>query len=169
MEIKIRKATIEDVPDIARVHIRSWQAAYRGIVSDKFLNNISVEERIDTWKKRVADKNIKVLVAVTDRRLAGWASLGKPRDTAPAGWAEIWNIYLDPDFYRMGIGTRLMKSAVAELRRKKFTSAYLWVIEENTNARAFYEKLGYQADGTQKMIDWAGQNFVELRYSKNLV
>ena len=36
MERAIREATVEDALSIARIHVRSWQAAYRGIVDDDY-------------------------------------------------------------------------------------------------------------------------------------
>ena len=41
----IRKATKADAHDIATVLTLSWKSAYRGIMTDDFLDNLSVEKR----------------------------------------------------------------------------------------------------------------------------
>lgn len=47
----IRQATIYDASAITRVHVDSWRSTYGGIVSDKYLNNLSYEERTKRWKR----------------------------------------------------------------------------------------------------------------------
>jgi hypothetical protein len=36
----IRAARMEDVPQIAAVHVRSWQAAYRGLLPQAYLDGL---------------------------------------------------------------------------------------------------------------------------------
>ena len=42
--IKIRKAVPEDANDYAACVISCWQSAYRGIVPDDYLNNMSAKK-----------------------------------------------------------------------------------------------------------------------------
>ena len=51
MSTAIRKAEIEDCRDLGRIHSESWKAAYKGIISDSFLDKITAESR----EKRFAD------------------------------------------------------------------------------------------------------------------
>jgi hypothetical protein len=44
--MRIRQATIDDVPGIAHVHVASWKSTYKGIISDEYLSKLSVESRI---------------------------------------------------------------------------------------------------------------------------
>ena len=46
MEFRIRKITKSDANDVAVVHVRSWQSAYRGIISDSFLDSMSIEKQM---------------------------------------------------------------------------------------------------------------------------
>ena len=43
--IKIREPSKNDARSLAEVHVRSWQAAYKGQVPNDFLDNLSVERR----------------------------------------------------------------------------------------------------------------------------
>ena len=45
----IRDAELRDARGIAEVHVRSWQAAYAGIVPDEDLARLSVDQREQFW------------------------------------------------------------------------------------------------------------------------
>ncbi|RIK29290.1 MAG: histone acetyltransferase [Anaerolineae bacterium] len=54
----------------------------------------------------------------------------------------IDQLYVDPDFWRQGIGERLLAHA------RKLSPAHVWLytLQINVNARAFYEKNGFVAE-----------------------
>ncbi len=71
----IRDARAEDAEDIAGVHVRSWQAAYRGLIDQSVLDGLSVDERAAGWRRILAEPlptSLGTLVAVRDDRLIGW-------------------------------------------------------------------------------------------------
>jgi hypothetical protein len=45
----IRDAELRDARGIAEVHVRSWQAAYVGIIADEELAELSVDQREQFW------------------------------------------------------------------------------------------------------------------------
>ena len=49
-EVTIRVATEGDAAGIARVHVRSWQEAYAGIVPDAYLASLDADERTAQWR-----------------------------------------------------------------------------------------------------------------------
>lgn len=59
-----------------------------------------------------------------------------------------------------------MDDAVSLLHYDGFTSITLWVLQENSRTRAFYEQAGFSHDGTAKVIEIDGKELVELRYRK---
>ena len=76
MTIHVRAATSVDAPAIARINVDSWLAAYRGIVSDRFLSRISTSARERAWRERIlGDKTRVTLVAERDRELVGYCGL----------------------------------------------------------------------------------------------
>jgi len=40
----IREATHNDIPALAKVHVDTWRTAYRGIMPDEYLANLSYEQ-----------------------------------------------------------------------------------------------------------------------------
>ena len=81
------------------------------------------------------------------------------------GTAEIVAIYVDPDHWYGGTGTRLLDRAATEIATLGFVRTTLWVLEKNTSAIRFYAKHGFQPDACPAMtIDMGGTPLQELRY-----
>jgi len=70
-----------DAAAIARIQVRAWQDGYRGIVSDAFLDGLSVGEVEETWRGLLdptAEDPPFVAVALDDGRPAGYAVVRCP-------------------------------------------------------------------------------------------
>lgn len=148
----IREAEPKDARAIAEVHVRSWQAAYRGQLTDDYLDGLSVEERLEQHRRSLEEPRAgwRTWVSDDDGRVAGFAVTG-PSEDADAGssTAEMYAIYLEPDGVGTGLGRRLFQHAVADLRQRGFTAATLWVLATNERARRFYEVAGWRPDGAE--------------------
>lgn len=74
----------------------------------------------------------RTVVAHVAGRIAGYATVGARRDAdATPAVGELAGLYVDPPAQGAGVGTVLLADAVARLRGGGFTSATLWVFEEN--------------------------------------
>jgi ribosomal protein S18 acetylase RimI-like enzyme len=154
VEIVVRHARLQDAPSIARIHVEAWRAAYRGLVPDEVLDGLSVKQREQLWRQMLAaDKGRLVFVAGGGDEIAGFCGAVTPaRGTdAGEGIAEIGAIYVSPCCWRTGLGRALMEAAVAELRAGGWRSLQLWVLAGNDRAKQFYERLGFEADGAEKL------------------
>jgi GNAT superfamily N-acetyltransferase len=151
----VRSATTDDGAAIALVHVRSWQEAYRGQLPAELLDSLSIEQRTRWWAEGWWSQNLarrRLLVAEEANDVRGFAAIGPSRDddaTAPTG--EVYAIYVDPGAWGQGLGRRLMKRALYELRAANFAEATLWVLESNRRARRFYEIGGWQDDGRRRI------------------
>jgi len=163
--IQVRPATLDDVDDVARIHVRSWQHAYRGQLPDAVLDALDVAQRAALWRADVGAAASTLLLAVLDARTIGFCSLAPSRDPdAAPGTAEVVAIYVDPDHYGAGAGTALLTTALAEARRRRDHALTLWVLDTNQLARRFYERCGLRWDGTSKNVQRPGYTLTELRY-----
>ncbi len=173
----IRRATPGDVIAVATVHVRSWQAAYRGLMPDEVLDGLSVERRADMWRSilQTGLAGHVVLVAETDGArqggdaLCGFVHVGPARD-ADLGLdtAELSSIYLLPEAWGCGSGRALMAGAVEAMREAGYASAVLWVLVGNERARRFYEIAGWSCDGTEKSERFGSATLTETRYRRSL-
>ena len=169
MPVEIREATVEDAEAIATVHVISWQSAYRGIMSEKFLSELSVEARSNMWQKSLRAGKPRVLVAYADEAIVGWIAFGACRDAdKDSAWAEVEALYVLPEFWSKGIGKRLSNSARQLLRSAGYSFVALWVLSENHHARAFYERICFTHDDSNKVISICGLSLTEIRYHCSL-
>lgn len=170
----IRTATREDAAAIAAVHVRSWQVAYRGLLPDALLQNLSVERRTRWWGEgwwTRDPEHRQLLVAEAGGAILGFAALGPSRgEDATAASGEVYAIYVDPDAWGRGIGRRLMERASDNLSSAGFADATLWVLESNQRARRFYEVGGWQTDGGRRTerLQEGGVDALEVRYRRSV-
>ncbi len=142
-ELRFRAACPGDAHAIAGLHADSWQRHYRGAYSDAFLDNDVAGYLLPLWTERLAVPNPQActILAERDGAVVGLAHtlLG-----ADATWgAFIDNLHVAHGLKRYGIGTRLLAlTGQAVLDWSPSSGLYLWVLEQNTDARAFYAARG---------------------------
>ena len=167
--VTVRAATIDDTEAIARVHARSWQAAYRGIVGDDFLDGLSDQVWVDRWRTIFTEpkEGARTLVQDEAGEVTGFARIGPVRDPDPPGpgWDEVYAIYLDPGSWGRGAGSDLMV-ATLDTVADDVPGVSLWVLRDNTRARTFYERHGFEVDGVAQEITIDGRPVAEVRYRR---
>jgi GNAT superfamily N-acetyltransferase len=175
--VLIRRGTPDDVTALATVHVRSWQAAYRGFMPDEVLDGLSVERRAVMWRAILQSglPGHAVLVTQGDGEgpdgsaLCGFAHVGPARDAdLGAETAELTSLYLLPEVWGRGAGRALMAGAVDAMREAGYVSAVLWVLVTNERARRFYEIAGWSCDGTEKSELFGPATLTETRYRRLL-
>jgi ribosomal protein S18 acetylase RimI-like enzyme len=84
--------------------------------------------------------------------------------------AELYGIYLLPEYWSMGYGKQLYRATETRIRQNLVENLVLWVFKNNTRARSFYEAVGYRLEsGKQKEARFAGATTaMEVRYRKPL-
>jgi GNAT superfamily N-acetyltransferase len=158
---------------IAVVHVRSWQAAYRGLIPQDYLDGLDPASRRAQWDRVLARggwPRAGVLVAEVDEQVAGFAALGPARDEGedPAQVAEIAAIYLAPEAWGTGGGRQLMGASLEALVLAGYRQVILWVLDSNERARRFYVANGWQPDGAAKVDARLGFPLAEVRYRRLL-
>lgn len=173
----IRAARAADAAQIALVHVRSWQGAYRGLLPQAYLDELDPAQRVGLWERVLAEADAGpgagragVMVADAGGKLLGFASFSPSRDDDADRdrVGEITAIYLLPDAWVKGIGRRLMGAAIGCLVQAGFSEATLWVLDANARARRFYEAGGWFADGAETLDASRGFPITEVRYRRRL-
>lgn len=162
-----REATADDSPGIAGVHIASWRAAYAGLLPADFLASLNVEKRAEGWRKILADPSGTSYVAASEAGLLGFVHVCPSRDEdEPAGRVgEVTAIYLSPDAWDQGWGSKLLDRGLAKLSAIGMQEATLWVLERNDRACRFYERKQFAPDGKAKVHH---TGLKEVRYRRAL-
>jgi L-amino acid N-acyltransferase YncA len=161
--IEIRLATVDDADAIAETHVASWKATYRGIVPQDYLDSLSVQQRADRWRSSlIAPSAMNIYVADLGGAICGFASGGPARAEIPGFSGELYAIYLHPDAFLRGIGSRLFRAITEDLQFSGHRSMYVWVLADNPS-RGFYERLGGKPL-TAANIEIGGKTLVEVSY-----
>lgn len=160
--MNIRTVTPEDdFGKIAAIYAASWQAAYRGIVPQDYLDSLTGGAY---WREKLAARTYPALVLVEKGAYLGTSSYSPAREESMAGWGEVISLYLLPEAWGKGWGKALLEEAARQLRTMGLAKIYLWVLEENHRARRFYEGQGFSPWGDGIELEIGGKGLRELRY-----
>jgi GNAT superfamily N-acetyltransferase len=145
----IRPATDADVLPMAQVHIVSWRETYPGMLPEPMLARMSIADEAIRWQRMLdhprAWGGAIAFVAEQDGSVVGYGSCGEQR-TEPLrdrGFTgEVGELYVLRGAQRQGAGSGLMKAMAGALLERGHRAMSLWVLEQNADARRFYESLG---------------------------
>ena len=145
----IRRATSADAETVGRIHVESWNVAYRGIMPDDVIARTDLAYRTAFWAERIADQEWPVYLIEEQGEAVAFCQMIPTKDSdddATRVW-HITSLHVLPRLRGRGYGHKLIEHVCAEFQRRGFAEVTLWVLEENRNARDFYETHGFHLDG----------------------
>jgi putative acetyltransferase len=152
----LRSGRPDDAETLYAIHRESVLTAYAHIFPpDRY--TFPDDEMRAHWVEQLADGEANTVVAERDGRAIGFVVVSP-------GWLR--NIFVVPSEWGRGAGSMLHDNAV-ELLRAEGAGAHLWVLEQNDQARAFYEHRGWRHDGERQPSDYPPHPPV-LRYTLDL-
>lgn len=144
--------SLEDVPALARIHVRGWEIAYAHLISgDEWFGQEAINRRIEHWTHwltpgtRAADEGVYRVGRDAEGVVIGLAATWPPRDAQPVRPRELSVLYLDENWLGTGVARALTEDIL------EGGPASVWVAEDNPRARRFYEKLGFTPDGATQV------------------
>lgn len=147
----IRKANLNDVKGIAKVHVESWRTTYKGLMPQPYLDALSTEKREEIWVNNLSNSDYDVFVAENDQgEIIGFTSAGKRETTHETDTTDLTTLYLLEPYHGQSIGKSLLKAVVEAIKERGFKKINVEVIHEN-KTRLFYEKYGAQYKKTVKI------------------
>lgn len=141
MTIDIRRAEPGDAEEIASIHHAAWQGAYAGIIPHRALTAM-INRRGESWWAGAIRRAASVLVVEVGGKVAGYATIGRNRSRDLVQEGEIYELYVQPEYQGIGLGTRLFQAARERLGSHGLKGLVVWALEDNTNATAFYHGAG---------------------------
>ena len=144
---QFRLADPADAEAVANLHAESWRRYYRGAYSDAFLDGDVFADRLAVWTDLLREPNPRrCTILAEDGSLVGFAHT--VFDDDPTWGALLDNLHVADGHKRRGIASRLLAlTAEALIARSERTGLYLWVLEQNVDAQAFYEARGGRCVG----------------------
>src|SRR5580698_6635102 len=131
----LQPARPEDAIAVARVHVRSWQAAYRNLLPGEYLDQLRPEDRAQKYDF-ANDDPLKphTILAIEDGVIHGFVTTAPSREPELTTYGELCALYVDPEQWGHGIGVSLVSAARAHLIQAGFQHAILWVLAGNARA-----------------------------------
>lgn len=152
-----------DARELAALHMQVWRDTYAGMLSQEYLDGMQLEPRIAHWRKLIGVASARESEAggvvdgvlfrsrlarhVSTGRIAGFCQVGGARDDDALIPQELGALNVLRDFHGSGVARQLVEGTLGD------RSAYLWVVDENLRAQAFYTKIGFALDGGRKRDD----------------
>ncbi|RVT95669.1 GNAT family N-acetyltransferase [Rhodovarius crocodyli] len=166
----LRQAVPGDAEALGILHVAAWRETYAGLLPDALLAGLSARQRGAMWAGMLGDpaahNMIEAFVAEDAGALVGFASWCRQRDVGlrQLGFGgEIGAIYLLRSHQAQGLGRALMRLLAQAMAARAIPAAALWVLRENTGARAFYETLGGEPVA-ERQERHAGALLTEIAY-----
>ena len=187
--LTIRPATPNDAQAVARIRVQGWRFAYQGLISQDYLDSLSVAE--DTERMRgylsqlpqnsLPSRSASVqgssdgekrsfMLAVRGDAVLGFCrfsaapnKIDRAERAVPGGTmnGRLHSLYIDPDSLGQSIGHTLMNHALSTFAAWGCERATLWVLEGNSRAISFYERQGWRCTGATKVDQSFGLCLVE--------
>lgn len=164
--VEYRPAQLNDAEIVALLHARSWRMNFRGDFADAFLDGDLPGERLGVWHQRLADppRNQFVQLALHGTDLLGFVCAYGAHD--PQWGSFIDNLHVADSAKGSGIGSCLMRQAGAWLASLHANlGVYLLVLESNSRARRFYERLGAKNEEVSTTRTHGGAVVRSCRYT----
>ena len=136
MAIIIREAKSEDLARIAEIEVFNYRLNFYHIFQDDtfYFQEMQVLNVINENKKRLG-------------QLWVYDDNGIVKGFMWVDSQQIKKLFVEPVLQSRGIGSKLLEYAV-----DKLGATYLWALEKNTRAIAFYKRHGFQTT-EEKMLE----------------
>jgi len=163
----IRKANTSDAPIIADIIITSWRTSYCSMIPQKYLDNLSVEQKTISIQNKMLVPNWQdfFLISIAQQEI-GTVKL-RYDQTKGNAVGEIAGFYFLPNHTRQGYGTKTIQYLEQHLVRNGISCSFLWILSENIPSINFVEKNGYTYIGETKTIEIVKSQTLK-KYSKAL-
>ena len=142
-DVMIRPIKEPDVSEIYAVALAAWRYTYRNIFDEQFIehfvNQNYAPERLLSLFPLLQIGTIYFNVAEHNSNIVGFCNIGIDRQMA-----ELYRIYLLPDYIGQGLGRRLLERGEEFLREHGVNNYYCFVHKDNELGKRFYARSGFQ-------------------------
>jgi GNAT superfamily N-acetyltransferase len=150
MSVSYRNATVGDAEALSALGTATFIDTFGHLYQPDDLKVFLQNHSIDAWARELADPAFAVRVADLDGVMVGYAKLGPPHlPFEPRGEAaELRQLYVLEEMKGQGVARTLIEWVIDRARDRRADHLYLSVFTENHRARRFYEKYGFEPEGT---------------------
>src|SRR5258708_61160 len=142
----LRPAEPADAIAVARVHVRSWQTAYRTLLPDDYLDQLRPEDRAQRYDFANPDPlKPRTIVATEDGLIFGFVTTAPAREPDLPDHGELCALHVLPEQWRGGMVMAIVSAARARLLELGFRKAVLWVLACHVRPGRVFRLVGCEA------------------------
>lgn len=148
----VRAATAQDVPGLRSLGVRTWRAAFEGVLPDPVVAG-GIAELFNEYSLGAAVRQERMLAAARDGVLVGLLEF----DRVDAARTMVWKVYVAPEAQRRGIGGRLLERLLQIARTPEVRAEH---DERNAAAAALFDAFGFAVDAVGVDASGGGERTV---------
>lgn len=156
----IRPCVPAGVETVLRMKNLAWRQTYAGQLSDEVFEQLDADvvAHAASWAEAIGNGEAPPLVGTDSAgRVIGVAAGGPARGDRPPAATELYMVYVLAEAYGSGLGRSLVDAAIGT------NPSFVWVLESNARAVAFYRKLGFEPDGAREQLSPRWNHQAEIR------
>ena len=157
MDIKIKPIDISDIFNASKMMADSCRQVYIGIMNDEYLSSISNNQYVALLETGLKENTIDCLLAVIEDEIVGISVTRKSKIKQYMDDAEMYALYLLPNYIGKGIGSKLYVVTESLLKQQGHKYCSLIVLTQNNRAIQFYKLHGYQKTEHTTSVTLMGQ------------
>ena len=143
----VRLALPGEAAAIAAIQRRAWEQTLPGVATS-LQRSITLAEMTDAWIAAIVKPPLaqhRVLVAVGDERIVGFAAVGPSGDpdAVASEDGQVAEFTIDPQAQRQGHGSRLLNAVADTLRTDGFRRASWWIPVSYTHLDVYKRQMSF--------------------------
>lgn len=158
----IKKINKDDIELISALLASVWKVTYQGILSNSFLNNLKKDYWISTLNKLLTDNRVAGKKILINNEIVGVIIYGKSMIKKYHEQDEIIALYIANKFQNNGYGDILISEVINEYKSRKAKHLILWVAKQNSKARKFYARYGFET-GIENKIKMGDKDIINMQ------
>jgi L-amino acid N-acyltransferase YncA len=159
MEIKIRPATLQDIPGI--LEIVNYNIINTSSIYDYDTKSLADMEQ---WFSDKQTAGWPILIAEADGRVAGYASYGTFRTKEGYKFTVEHSVYVHHDYHGKGIGGKLLEELIRLCTEQGYHTMIGCIDAENKGSIAFHKRYGFTEAGLLKQSAYKFGKWLDLLF-----
>ncbi|MFE5318958.1 GNAT family N-acetyltransferase [Paenibacillus sp. NPDC056579] len=152
MTINIKKCTVEDLGILQEISVATFNETFKHQNSPEHMKAyLERAFNLPQLEKELSNMSSEFYFIYSNEEMAGYLKVNTgDAQSEKMGDAslEVERIYIRSTFHKQGLGKYLINKAIELAIERNKESIWLGVWEENANAIAFYNKMGFIPTGS---------------------
>ena len=138
--VDIYFATEENLDSIAELYVCNHKKTYRGLLSDEYLDSLTVETAKNRWADYLCNEKNKLWTAFDGKTFLGFVAATEDEELENTWYLD--SLHVNENARGIGVGTALIKTVTEYAVKNGYESMSICVVKGNEKAKNLYLKLG---------------------------